>query len=172
MSLDLYIESKTPVLHRGTGVYIRENGETRELATKQEVLTYFPDTNPDDIEEKTYEDDEYFHLNLTHNLTDMADNCRIVSKNFFHNGSSSISLYDLVWHSEENLDIETPSMEYIQDITSCYNLLLRDPDFFKKYNPENGWGSYEQLTNGVKKYLNALISISDNFENYRIIADT
>ena len=63
-------------------------------------------------------------------------------------------------------------MDYIQDITSCYNLLLRDPNFYKRYNPENGWGNYEQLTNGVKKYLNALISISDNFENYRIIADT
>lgn len=43
MSLDLYIYSKTPVLHRGTGVYIRDKGETRELETKQEVLTYFPD---------------------------------------------------------------------------------------------------------------------------------
>ena len=64
MSLDLYIESKTPVLHRGTGVYIRENGEMRELATKQEVLTHFPDANPDDIEERTYEDDEYFHLRV------------------------------------------------------------------------------------------------------------
>lgn len=42
MSLDLYIKSNTPVLHRGTGVYIRDNGETKELTTKQEVLTYFP----------------------------------------------------------------------------------------------------------------------------------
>lgn len=172
MSLDLYIESKTPVLHRGTGVYIRENGEMRELATKQEVLTHFPDANPDDIEERTYEDDEYFHLNLTHNLTDMAEKCVIESKHFFNDGNNHISLYDLVWHPEENLGIEVPSMDYIQDITSCYNLLLRDPNFYKKYNPENGWGNYEQLTNGVKKYLNALISISDNFENYRIIADT
>ena len=64
MSLDLYIYSKTPVLHRGTGVYIRDNGETKELTTKQEVLTYFPDVNPDDIEEKTYEDNTYFHINI------------------------------------------------------------------------------------------------------------
>lgn len=172
MSLDLYINSLTPVLHRGTGVYIRDNGETVELKTKQEVLTHFPDVNPDDIEERTYEDNEYFHMNLTHNLTEMADKCIIESKNFTHDGNNHISLYDLVWHPEENLDIITPSMEYIQDITSCYNLLLRDPDFYKKYNPENGWGSYEQLTNGVKKYINALISLSDNFKNYRIISDT
>ena len=49
MNLDLYIYSKTPVLHRGTGVYVRDNGETKELATKQEVLTYFPDINPDTL---------------------------------------------------------------------------------------------------------------------------
>lgn len=78
MSLDLYIYSKTPVLHRDTGVYIRDKGETRELETKQEVLTYFPDINPDDIEEKTYESNTYLHINLTHNLTDMADECKII----------------------------------------------------------------------------------------------
>lgn len=75
MSLDLFINSSTPVRHRGTGVYIRENGTTRELQTKQEVLTYFPDADPENIVERTYEDDEYFHINLTHNLTDMADEC-------------------------------------------------------------------------------------------------
>ena len=43
MSLDLYIKSNTPVKHRGTGIYIREQGGTRELKTKEEVLKYFPD---------------------------------------------------------------------------------------------------------------------------------
>ena len=62
MSLDLYIKSNTPVLHRGTGIYIRDNGETKELATKQEVLTHFPDINPDDIKESTYESDTFFSL--------------------------------------------------------------------------------------------------------------
>ena len=55
MSLDLYIKSKTPIKKTGTGVYIRENGETRELKTKEEVKQYFPEQ---EVEEKTYETDE------------------------------------------------------------------------------------------------------------------
>ena len=37
MGLDLYIKSKTPIKKRGTGVYVRENGKTRELKTVAEV---------------------------------------------------------------------------------------------------------------------------------------
>lgn len=173
MSLDLYIESNTPVLHRGTGVYIRENGETRELATKQEVLTHFPDVKEEDIEEKTYEDHEYFHINLTHNLTEMADEC-MISGHYTSNRDNKglISLYDLMRHPEGNLNIKIPTMEYLEDIMKCYKKLLKEPSFFKKYNPDNGWGTYEQLLNGTKKYIAALHSISTDFENYTIVADT
>lgn len=37
MSLDLYIKSNYPVKHRGTGVFVRDNGQTRELKTIDEV---------------------------------------------------------------------------------------------------------------------------------------
>lgn len=167
MSLDLYIVSKTPVLHRDTGVYIRENGETRELETKEEVLKHFPDTNPDNIKEISYTDDEYFHVNITHNLTEMAEKCYTAMDN-----SSNTNLYDLMWHPEDNLAITVPTMEYIEALMSCYKILLNNPDTFKEYNPSNGWGSYEQLLKSTKKYINALISISDNLENYTIVANT
>lgn len=55
MSLDLYIRSKTPVCKRGTGVYIRENGKTRELKTVAEVKEYFPDADLSDIKMQEYE---------------------------------------------------------------------------------------------------------------------
>lgn len=173
MSLDLYIYSKTPVLHRGTGVYIRDNGETRELTTKQEVLTHFPDINPDDIKEKIYGDDIYFHINLTHNLTTMADKCKVdpYSKCITIHGKEP-TLYNLLWHPKEALGIVKPTMEYVEGLISCYKKLLEDADYFKKFNPENGWGTYEQLVKRTKEYINALMSISDNFENYIICADT
>ena len=41
MSLDLYITSKTPIRKRGTGVYVRENGETRELKHCQRLSITF-----------------------------------------------------------------------------------------------------------------------------------
>ena len=172
MSLDLYIESKTPVLHRGTGVYIRENGETVELKTKQEVLTYFPDANPDDIEEKTYEDNEYFHINLTHNLTKMARQCSIIGTCNYNSDSGTLTLYDLLWHPKDNLGIEVPNEDYLQDVLQCCRKLREYPSFFKQYNPENGWGTYEQLLNRTREYAKALLSISSDFENYTIIADT
>lgn len=171
MSLDLYIYSKTPVLHRGTGVYVRANGETKELATKQEVLTHFPDINPDTIEEKTYEDDIYFHINLTHNLTNMADKCEIVGKCIHKKDESTITFYDLLWRPDANLGITTPNMDYVENVIRYYRQLLEKKDYFKKFNPSNGWGTYEQLLKKIKEYINALMSISDNFENYTIHAD-
>ena len=170
MSLDLYIESKTPILHRGTGVYIRENGETKELKTKEEVLTHFPETNPDDIKETSYEDDEYFHMNITHNLTEMASNCQVEGKCKPLDNSKMVSLYDLLWHPKDNLGIETPTMNYIGDLVSCYQKLVKNPDMFKQFNPSNGWGSYEGLVKNTKRYICVLIEISTELNNYKITA--
>ena len=171
MSLDLYIKSNTPVLHRGTGVYIRDNGETKELTTKQEVLTHFPDINPDDIKESTYESDTLFHLNLTHNRTEMAIKCKISGQCTPKTQDIFVNLYDLLWHPEDNLGISIPNMDYLEDVMECYRKLLEKKDFFKQFNPSNGWGTYEQLLRRTKEYINALISISDNFDNYTIYAD-
>lgn len=173
MSLDLYINSEKPVLHRGTGVYIRENGETVELKTKQEVLAHFPDANPDEIDERTYEDNEYFHMNLTHNLTEMANECKVdpYSSCITVNGERP-TLYNLLWHPSETMGIEEPTIEYVEGLMSCYKRLLKDADYFKKFNPKNGWGTYEQLLGRTRQYINALMSISDDFENYTIVAST
>lgn len=170
MSLDLYIISKTPVLHGSTGVYIKENGWLKELETKEEVLKHFPDTNPDDIKEVSYENYEYLHINLTHNLTEMASQCRIISS-FNYNPdveSDVVTLYDLLWYPKDNLNIEVPTLDYFNDVVACYRKLLENPKFFKQYNPANGWGSYEGLVKKTKEYISALINISDNFENYTI----
>ena len=57
MSLDLYIRSHHPVKHRGTGVVIRDNGQTRELKTVEEVKAHFPDADTSDIDIREWEDD-------------------------------------------------------------------------------------------------------------------
>lgn len=165
MSLDLYIESKTPVLHRGTGVYIRENGETKELETRQEVLKHFPDANPDNIRETSYEDNDFFHINITHNLTDMADECSTEYK------GKKTTLYNLLWHPEK-LSIKTPDIEYIVTLQRCHIDLLKHPAHYEKFNPSNGWGSYDGLVNKLKQYIKALLDISTDFDNYTIVSDT
>lgn len=57
MSLDLYIRSHHPVKHRGTGVFVRDNGQTRELNTIEEVKAHFPDADTSDIDIREWEDD-------------------------------------------------------------------------------------------------------------------
>jgi len=57
MSLDLYIKTKTPVVKRGTGVYVRENGKTKELKTMTEVKERFPDVDLSQIKIFEYETD-------------------------------------------------------------------------------------------------------------------
>lgn len=168
MSLDLYIKSRTPVAHRGTGVYIREEGSIRELKTKEEVLTYFPDTDPDSIEEKSYEDDIYFHCNTTHNLIEMANQCRYINENLHDDEDLDyISLFTLLWHPE-NINITHPTFEYYGAVVACLKELVTNPKKYEKYNPANVWGNYEQLVSTTKRFSTALSEISDNFKNYTI----
>lgn len=42
MSLDLTIESRTPVRHRGTGVFVREGGMTRNVQNLVQCLVGIP----------------------------------------------------------------------------------------------------------------------------------
>lgn len=114
MSLDLYIKSSRPVRHRGTGVYVRDNGQTRELQTIEEVRAHFPDADLSDIHITDYEDDELFHCNLTHNLTEMATHVPIegteghltLPQEYERDKPDfvpePISAYNLLWHPETN----------------------------------------------------------------------
>lgn len=114
MSLDLYIHSSRTVRHRGTGVFVRDNGMTRELQTVEEVRAHFPDaTNIDDIHIQEYEDDRYFHCNMTHNLTEMASHVPIGGTEGTLSLPQSwrkpeeqeqhpLTAYELLWHPELN----------------------------------------------------------------------
>lgn len=158
MSLDVTLISEVPTVKNiGTGIYTREGGKTREL-TYEEACIKYPDS---DIEESTecYEDNVLYDDNITHNLGEMADKA---------------GLYDAIWRPyrltkdySEDLEKEyRKEMEY-EDSQTIYaeqlitNLsvglinLLTSPKEFKKYNPENGWGTYEQLCDFTYNYLKA-----------------
>lgn len=114
MSLDLYIYSHRPVRHQGTGVFVRDNGQTRELKTIDEVRQHFPDADLSDIHVIDYEDNELFHLNLTHNLTEMASHVPIAGTDGHLTlpqdyerdkpdfTPKPLSAYNLLWHPETN----------------------------------------------------------------------
>jgi len=85
-----------------------------------------------------------FGANITHNLGDMAE---------------AAVIYQHLWRPEE-LGI-THAEQLIAPLTDGLALLESDPKRFKKFNPSNGWGSYEWLVNFVRAYLDACIANPD-----------
>lgn len=150
MSLDITIISPEPCIVKSTGIYIRDNGSTRE-ATPEECLQKFPDVfnSLNEVPVQEYETNEFWSGNITHNLGMMAGNCL---------SWDDYTLYDLLWRTEE------PSFDkykYISALSYCLDTLKKDPEHFKKFNPENGWGTYEQLCDFVKEFIKALVSMPE-----------
>jgi len=81
---------------------------------------------------------EVFEANITHNLATMAEEA---------------GLYSYLWRPEE-LGI-TKAGFLIQPLTEGLDLLQSDKDYFKKFNPINGYGDYDGLTEFVRNYIRA-----------------
>ena len=77
-----------------------------------------------------------FEANITHNLNRMA---------------MEAGIYKHLWRPEE-LDITTAE-GLIQPLRDGLLLMIADPERFRAYNPENGWGTYKQFIPWVQKYL-------------------
>jgi len=92
-------------------------------------------------EHKRYSFPEHERLNITHNLTEMADACK---------------LYYCVWRPEE-CNIKT-AKQMIAPLREGLILLHENPKIFKKFEPENGWGTYEGFVKFIEKYLQACIT--------------
>jgi hypothetical protein len=85
--------------------------------------------------------------NITHNLGKMAGEVNIPYM------AGTVSLYTILWRPEE---LQFTKAREIADLLDVgWNILLSDPEKYKKYNPENGWGSYDGLVQFVYKYRNA-----------------
>lgn len=79
-----------------------------------------------------------YDRNITHNLNKMAEEAGI---------------YKQLWRPEE-IGI-TKASQLIKPLQEGLYLLLKEPDRFKKFNPENNWGDYYGLVNFVQEYLSA-----------------
>ena len=88
--------------------------------------------------------------NITHNLGKMA---REVKYGLEWAGVADLSLYDVLWRPDEHGFKLAKDISDLLDIG--WNILLSDPEKYKRYNPENGWGSYDGLLQFVYKYRNA-----------------
>ncbi|MBQ3732347.1 MAG: hypothetical protein II859_00115 [Bacteroidales bacterium] len=158
MSLDLYITSKTPIRKFGTGVYVRENGQTVELKTKEDVRSHFPDADLSHILVHEYEDEDFWHGNITHNMNKMASEVPIEG--------TELTLYDLLWRPDEHNFATTGSPGYREYVLKGYLYLRTHKEELLPLNPDNGWGNYDQLLAFTLDFLQRLIAADDDFEIY------
>lgn len=82
--------------------------------------------------------------NITHNLGEMASYVKF---------DGDLTLYDVLWRPDEH------GFRYAKDIEdyldTAWNILMSEPEFYKTFNPKNGWGTYEGLCKFVYEYRNA-----------------
>lgn len=88
----------------------------------------------------TYEVGSLYDCNITHNLTTMADKAGI---------------YNALWHPEE-ITKSLVAGDLIEVVTNGLIELHKRPDYFKKFDDEKGWGTYEDFWRFVSEYLDFL----------------
>lgn len=86
---------------------------------------------------------EVFYKNITHNLSKMA---KAVDYNF----------YETIWKGSQFI---LPKDIFI--LKNGLEKLLNNKNFYKNFEPSNGWGTYEDLVSFVEDYINALEEFPD-----------
>lgn len=137
MSLDVYLREVGGVPEDPQDkIYIRENGMTKEI-TREEWDKRYPDREPVTFRGER-EVGEVYSRNITHNLNKMAE---------------AAGIYNHLWRPDE-IGI-TNASQLIAPLRDGLEKLRSDPDRFSKFNPSNGWGSYDSLVDFVADYLAA-----------------
>ncbi len=88
---------------------------------------------------------EMFTWNITHNLGEMAEQAGI---------------YEVLWRPENIL--AKRASQLITLLRNGLTELKAKPDYYKGFNPTNGWGNYEGLVECVEKYLEACIKYPES----------
>lgn len=84
-----------------------------------------------------------YSANITHNLAKMAGEVKL---------KKGLTLYNVLWRPDECDPPLTKASEIADLLDDGYWVLLSDPDYFKQFNPKNGWGSYDSLVKFVDEY--------------------
>lgn len=142
MSLDIYAKLK-----RGT------------IPSGQQLGTGYISWSREEKDRLTEPTNEVLWINITHNLNKMASKVPIteplVSKKYRN-------LYYIMWRPDEffknSWDIPADKIrlkdvrEYLEE---ALGYLLSHENQLSKYNPENGWGHYENLVYCLPQYIRA-----------------
>jgi hypothetical protein len=110
------------------------------------------------------EKEQLYTANITHNLNVMAEQAGIykalwrpyqLHKDYVHSEdyNKEMAFEDLV---------TIIASDIIPIIEQGLDLLKNRPDYFSKFNAENGWGKYVNFVPFVEKYLEALKQYPDS----------
>lgn len=80
-----------------------------------------------------------FEYNITHNLIKMASECNVM-------------LYKAIWRPEE-LFKEPKAKDILNYLKLGFFELKREPEQYKKFEPENRWGTYEGFMQFLELYV-------------------
>ena len=143
MSLDVYLRIEgMKRADGGSGIFVREGGSTKEI-TREEWDAKFPGREPIVFQRDT-EDSTVFSANVTHNLGEMAD---------------AAGIGDTLWSPNE-IGI-TKAHQLIVPLSIGLTKLKNDPEAFKRFNPANGWGSYDDFVPWIEEYIAACVKWPD-----------
>lgn len=133
MSLDVYLIIEREVVVEPY-VPVRVGGTIKRMSPDEyrQVYGLEPFIVDEDLTSTVYSG------NITHNLTEMAD---------------AAGLYGYLWRPDEN-GITTTS-QLAEPLSVGLAALKSEPNKYIRFNPKNGWGSYDVLVNFVRTYLEA-----------------
>lgn len=106
----------------------------------------------------TEDNEQVYWANITHNLTEMADKARIyeaIWRPHRLKKGYNIPENDYKAESEFEDNQKTNASEIIEILEKGLQDLKARPEYFKKFNSPNGWGTYKHFVHFVQKYLEA-----------------
>ena len=146
MSLDVYLKVPGTERKPGSGIFVRENGQTKEIS-REDWDTRYPGRDPVVVADSSigeWKDAVVYDANITHNLAQMA---------------GAVGVYEHLWRPDEH-GIDT-AKQLIEPLRDALAELQSHPDKYMQYNPKNGWGSYDALVTFIRDYLQACIRFPD-----------
>ena len=110
------------------------------------------------LHDPTYTPHELYDANITHNLGEMATKAGIYEA--LWRPYRLVTGYTQTDDYDAEMDFENSVIIIAEDITELIETGLNDlkarPEYFKKFNSSNGWGTYKHFVPFVEKYLEAL----------------
>lgn len=95
------------------------------------------------------EETDTWWANVTHNMGKMARAIPVSS----NNENASATLYDYVWRPDEQEEkVDTTVM--LRVLTEGIGYMISHRKDLLKFNPENGWGSYDSFLHWLIDYKN------------------